>query len=88
MAAAATGHGVLGAISKCAARGLLSPAAVRELNEAYSVRVEPLLQSASILQRTADLIRRLVAAAERIRGARSPVADETHPEPAPASPQL
>jgi hypothetical protein len=85
-AASARGYGVVQAISNCARGGLLSPAAVHELNEVYSVRVEPLLRSASILQRTADLVRRLVTAAERIRGGR-PGAGETAPEPVGVSPR-
>jgi hypothetical protein len=66
-AAAAKAYGAIQAISNCAQGGLLSAAALSELQETYSCRVEPLLQTASVLQRTADLVRRLVAVTERIR---------------------
>jgi hypothetical protein len=66
-AAAARGYGAIQAISNCGRAGLLSRASVRELHDVYSDRVEPLLQSASLLQRTADLVRRLVATTDRLR---------------------
>ena len=65
--AAARSNGALQAFANCAHRGLLSPAGVQELNDVYRNRVEPLLESASFLQRTADLVRGLVAAGLRLR---------------------
>ena len=66
-AAAARSYGVIQAISSCGRSGLLSEESVLELNDSYSCRVEPLLQTASLLQRTAVVVRSLVAAADRLR---------------------
>ena len=68
-------------IANCGRMGLLSSADVRELNDAFHFRVHPLLESASVLQRTAGLVRRLVDAAQRLSRAR-PVAREPVPIPA------
>jgi hypothetical protein len=80
-AASARSDGALRAIEKCGSQGLLSPGDVQELNEAFRLRVQPLLESASILQRTADLVRRLVDATARIRRGR-PVVGPAAPVPA------
>jgi hypothetical protein len=65
-AAAARSYGAIRAISNCARGGLLSPASERELNDVYTYRVEPLLRSASLLQKSAALLRLLVTVVDRI----------------------
>jgi hypothetical protein len=60
--ASARGHGAITAISNCAQVGVISSDALREANDAYRDRVEPLLGAAAFLHRTADLVRRLIAA--------------------------
>ena len=84
-AASSRGYGAIRAIANCGRAGLLSPADVRELNDAFHFRVYPLLESASILQRTADLVRGLVDALHRLSA--RPVAREPVPVPAESAMQ-
>lgn len=62
----ARAYGAIQGISNCAQDGLISTAAMSELHDRYSYRVNPLMESASHLRQTAALVRRLVSAAERI----------------------
>jgi hypothetical protein len=62
------GYGAIRGIVNCAEAGVISAAALSELHEVYSYGVEPLLQTASLLQRTAGLVRGLVRAADLLRG--------------------
>jgi hypothetical protein len=61
------GYGAIRGIVNCAEAGVISAAALSELHEIYSCGVEPLLQTASLLQRTAVLVRHLVTAADLLR---------------------
>ena len=81
--AAARSNGALQAFANCGHRGLLSPTGVQELNAVYRNRVEPLLESASFLQRSADLVRDLVAAGLLLRRLR-PARKEPQRKPATA----
>lgn len=65
-AATLEGRGVIGGIANCGRAGLLSAESVRQLNDAYLYRVELLLESASVLQRSARTIRLLAVARQRI----------------------
>jgi hypothetical protein len=54
------------AFSNCAGGGLLSSRMAGELTDAYRIRVEPLLETASFMQRTAEVVRGLVRAASLV----------------------
>jgi hypothetical protein len=65
-AATLNARGVIAGIANCGRDGVLAPESVRELNDLHLYRVELLLESASTLQRSAQLIRLLAIATERI----------------------
>jgi alanine dehydrogenase len=71
-AAAFEAQGVITGIANCAAAGVLSPDAIRQLDHFYRYRVELLLETASVLESSAQTARLLVRAMERI-GRLSPV---------------
>jgi tetrahydromethanopterin S-methyltransferase subunit D len=67
-AARCKGSGVIRGISNCAQAGLISAAAMSDLDDRYALGVESLLLAASLLMDTAALVRRLVSAIEQIDG--------------------
>jgi hypothetical protein len=66
-AATLRARGVITGLDRCAAAGVLSPDAMRELNDFYRDRVELPLETASVLESSAQTIRRVVGAMVRIK---------------------